>query len=46
MFGGTIGMALCGSILAATGSYQLVFVVTGCLVLATILVIWSMVERD
>ncbi|WP_169054309.1 MFS transporter [Nitratireductor sp. XY-223] len=46
MLGGTIGMALCGSILAATGSYQLVFLITGCLVLATIFVIWSMVERD
>ncbi|MDA4847402.1 MFS transporter [Hoeflea poritis] len=46
MFGGTIGMALCGSILAATGSYQLVFMITGCLVLATVFVIWSMVERD
>ncbi|WP_419912002.1 MFS transporter [Hoeflea sp.] len=46
MLGGTIGMALCGSILAATGSYQLVFLITGCLILATIAVIWSMVERD
>ena len=36
MFGGTIGMAICGSILAATGSYRLVFLITGLLVLATI----------
>lgn len=46
MLGGTIGMAICGSILAATGSYQVVFVVTGLLVLATIWVIWVLIERD
>ncbi|MCP4318794.1 MAG: MFS transporter [Hyphomicrobiales bacterium] len=46
MFGGTIGMAVCGSILATTGSYRLVFVVTGLLILVTIWVVWAMVERD
>ncbi|MEX3011920.1 MFS transporter [Hoeflea sp. TYP-13] len=46
MFGGTIGMALCGSILAATGSYRAVFLLTGVLVLGTIGVIWALVERE
>ncbi len=45
MLGGTIGMAICSSLFTATGSFRLVFLVTGALVLATILVGWLMVER-
>ena len=46
MFGGTIGIAVCGSILATTGSYRIAFLLTGFLVVATIGVIWSMIERE
>ncbi|MEM6462281.1 MAG: MFS transporter [Pseudomonadota bacterium] len=46
MFGGTMGIALCGTLLAATGSYQLIFLLTGALLLATIAIIWLLIERD
>jgi EmrB/QacA subfamily drug resistance transporter len=45
MLGGTIGMALCGTLYATTGSFRLVFLVTGAVVLATILVAWFWIER-
>jgi len=45
MLGGTIGMALCGTLYATTGSFRLVFLVTGAVVLATILVAWPLIER-
>jgi predicted MFS family arabinose efflux permease len=45
MLGGTIGMALCGTLYATTGSFRLVFLVTGAVVLSTILVAWLLIER-
>lgn len=45
MLGGTIGMALCSTLYAATGSFRLVLLVTGAVVLATIPVAWLMIER-
>jgi len=45
MLGGTIGMALCSTLLAATASFQLVFLVTGCVVLATLPLAWLTIER-
>jgi len=45
MLGGTIGMALCGTLYATTGSFRLVFLVTGAVVLATILVALLFIER-
>ena len=44
MLGGTIGMALCGTVLAATGSYGLVFLVPAVAVLATLALAWRLVE--
>ncbi len=45
MMGGTIGMALCSTVLLATGSFGLVFVMTGALLLLTLIVAWLLVER-
>jgi len=45
MLGGTIGMALCSTLYAATGSFRLVFLVTGAVVLANVAVAWLMIER-
>jgi len=51
MLGGTVGMAICGSLLAVTGDYRLVFAVTAgalaiALVLAWRLVDWPGTTRD
>lgn len=45
MLGGTIGMALCGTLYATTGSFRLVFLTTGAVVLLTVLVALVMIER-
>jgi EmrB/QacA subfamily drug resistance transporter len=45
MLGGTIGMALCGTLLASTGDFGLVFLVTAAVVLATLPIAWSTIER-
>ncbi|MFC3229702.1 MFS transporter [Marinibaculum pumilum] len=45
MMGGTLGLALCTSILAATGSFPPVFLLTGLLVLACLGAVWGMMER-
>lgn len=45
MMGGTLGLALCTSVLAATGSYLPVFLLTGVLVLACLAAVWGMMER-
>ena len=45
MLGGTVGMALCGSFLLITGNYLGLFVVTGVLMLACLLLAWGTIER-
>ncbi len=45
MVGGTVGMALCGTLLVATGDYGSVFLMTGALVLLTAVTAWLMIER-
>ena len=45
MLGGTVGMALCGTLLVATGDYGILFFVTGGLVFATLIATWFMIER-
>jgi MFS family permease len=45
MLGGTFGMALCGTFLVATGDYRSLFVMTGVLILAILLVAWMTIER-
>ena len=45
MLGGTFGMALCGTFLLATGDYRSLFVMTGVLILAILLVAWMTIER-
>ena len=45
MLGGTVGMALCSALLAATGDYGSLFYLTGALVLAVLVVAWVTVER-
>ena len=42
--GGTIGMAVCGTLLAMTGRFEAVFLVTGCLSLALLAVDWRVVD--
>jgi EmrB/QacA subfamily drug resistance transporter len=45
MLGGTVGMALCGTLLVMTGDYRSLFVLTGALIFATWLCAWRTVER-
>lgn len=45
MLGGTVGMALCSTVLLVTGSYGLLFVMTGGLLLVTLVAAWLLVER-
>ena len=45
MLGGAVGMALCGALLVATGSYWSLFLMTGVLVFALLVVAWFTVER-
>ncbi len=40
LLGGTIGMAICGTLVAATGEFQLPFLVTACLSLAVFGLVW------
>lgn len=42
--GGTIGMAVCGTLLATTGAFETVFLVAGCLSLAVLAIDWRVVE--
>ncbi|MCG8546514.1 MAG: MFS transporter [Alphaproteobacteria bacterium] len=46
MLGGTIGMALCGTLLATTGDYGLVFGVTSGLLFVSLLIAMTMIERS
>jgi EmrB/QacA subfamily drug resistance transporter len=46
MLGGTIGVAICGALLLATGDYGSLFLVTGALLVLTALVAWQIVESD
>jgi hypothetical protein len=43
--GGTVGMALCSTVLLTTGSFGLLFAMTGALLLLTLIVAWYLVER-
>jgi EmrB/QacA subfamily drug resistance transporter len=42
--GGTIGMAVCGTLLAMTGGFETVFLVTGCLSLAVLVLNWRVID--
>lgn len=45
MLGGTVGMALCSAVLLVSGSFALLFAMTGGLLLLTLVAAWLMVER-
>ena len=45
MLGGTIGMAICNTLLATTGDYRLIFLVTSALLFLNVLLAWMMIER-
>lgn len=45
MLGGTIAIAVCGTLLVATGAYWLVFLITGLCTLAAAGAAWMLVER-
>lgn len=45
LLGGTIGMTICGTLLAATGDFWLVFLVTGCLVVIIFVVGWFFIDK-
>ena len=45
LLGGTIGMAVCGMLLAITGDYRVVFLVAGVLAMAVLVIAWFTVER-
>ena len=42
--GGTIGMAVCGTLLATTGAFGPVFLVAGCLSLAVLAIDWRVID--
>ena len=44
MLGGTVGMALCSTMILITQSYALVFTMTGALLLLTFIIAWLLVE--
>jgi len=46
LIGGTVGMALSGTLLAETGSYLVVFLVAGGLALAVLVIAWFALERS
>jgi EmrB/QacA subfamily drug resistance transporter len=46
MLGGTIGVALCGTLRIVTGRYASIFFLTGALLLAMTLVAWSTIEHQ
>jgi EmrB/QacA subfamily drug resistance transporter len=46
MLGGTIGVALCGTLRIVTGRYASLFFLTGALLLAMVFVAWSTIERE
>lgn len=45
LLGGTIGMAVCGTLLAMTGDYRVVFLVSGVLAVVVLVITWFTVER-
>ncbi|MCZ6719701.1 MAG: MFS transporter [Gammaproteobacteria bacterium] len=45
LLGGTIGMTLCGTLLATTGDFQIVFLVTAGITLAVFVLGWFFIER-
>ncbi len=45
MLGGTIGMAIGSTLLATTGDYRLIFLVTSALLFLNVLLAWMMIER-
>ena len=45
MLGGTIGMALCGGLLAATGDYRIVYLATGAQTFLVLLIASLTIER-
>ena len=45
LLGGTIGMALCGTLLAMTGDYRVVFLTAGMLAMVVLVIAWFTVER-
>jgi predicted MFS family arabinose efflux permease len=46
MLGGTIGIALCGTLVVTTGRYDGLFYMTGALLLAVAAIAWRMIERE
>jgi MFS family permease len=46
LLGGTIGMAVCGAVLASTGDFRLVFLVTGGMSVAVLVTGLLFIERD
>jgi len=45
MLGGTFGIGICSALLGVTGSYWLVFLLTGCAVLGSATISWLFVDR-
>ncbi len=45
MLGGTVGMALCGTLLVATGDYRSLFLMTGALIFVVLVIAWLTIER-
>ncbi|MEM7026479.1 MAG: MFS transporter, partial [Pseudomonadota bacterium] len=46
MLGGTVGMAICSSLLVTSGSFQLIFIVTAATMLAALIFGWFAIERQ
>ena len=46
MLGGTIGVALCSTLLVVTGEYGSIFFLTGALLFVVALVAWRLVDRE
>ena len=46
MLGGTIGVALCSTLLVVTGDYGSIFFLTGALLFVVALVAWRLVDRE
>ena len=44
--GGTVGMAVCGTLLATTGNFQIVFLATAVLIFAAWAIAWFTIERS
>ena len=45
LLGGTIGMAVCGTLLAMTGDYRVVFLTSGVLAIVVLFIVWFTVEH-